>query len=54
MLSVMVGVFIGALTVELLNTTNPGLVTGVKNKAKRAAGEFRAAFEEGYAGEQQA
>lgn len=48
-LGVIVGVFIGAFTMEILRGSQPALLGRVKDKAKRTADEFRLAFAEGYA-----
>jgi hypothetical protein len=48
MLSVIAGVFIGAFALELLNRRRPGLLAAVRDRAARAAGDFRRAFGDGY------
>ena len=46
------GIFIGALTVEVLNRKNPDLTKGIEKKAKNAVDAVVDAFKEGYETEQ--
>lgn len=48
MLSVIAGVFVGAFALELLNRRKPGLLAAVRDRASRAATDFRRAFTDGY------
>jgi hypothetical protein len=45
---VVVGIFVGALTVEILNRTKPGLTRKIERKAKDTVGALVAAFKEGF------
>jgi uncharacterized membrane-anchored protein YhcB (DUF1043 family) len=42
------GIFIGALAVEILNRTKPGLTGELEKKAKNAVDAFVTAFKEGW------
>jgi len=48
MLSVIAGVFVGAFALELLNRRRPGFLAQLRDRASRAARDFRRAFGEGY------
>ena len=48
LLGAMLGVFVGAVLVEILNRTNPGLTKRVEERAKRTVAGFADAFKEGY------
>ena len=45
---VVVGVFVGALTVEVLNRRRPELLERVRDRARRTARGAIEAFQEGY------
>jgi NhaP-type Na+/H+ or K+/H+ antiporter len=47
---VLVGVFLGALVVEVLKRTRPELLAGVEESAKAAASAITGAFQRGYTG----
>ena len=47
---VLVGVFLGALAVEVLKRTRPELLASVEESAKAAASAISSAFQRGYAG----
>ncbi len=42
------GIFIGALAMEILNRTKPGLTKAIEQKAKHAADSFAKGFNEGW------
>ena len=42
------GIFIGALAVEILNQTKPGLTRKLEKKARNAVDAFVTAFKEGW------
>ena len=44
------GIFIGALAMEILNRTKPGLTKGIEEKAKKVADTFAKGFKEGWRG----
>ena len=44
------GIFIGALTMEILNRTKPGLTKAIEDKAKRVADTFTKGFNDGWDG----
>ena len=46
------GIFIGALTVEILNRAKPGLTQGLEEKAQKVANTFVSGFKEGWGGEE--
>jgi hypothetical protein len=48
LLGTILGVFVGAVLVEVLNRTNPGLTKRVEERAKRTVSGFVDAFKEGY------
>ena len=45
------GIFVGALAVEILNRTKPGLTKGLEESAKKVANTFVSGFKEGWGGE---
>lgn len=45
---VVVGIFVGALAVEILHRTEPELVSKIGHKAKKSAGALISAFKEGF------
>ncbi len=49
LIGVSVGIFIGALAVEILNRTKPELTRKIEQKAKNGVDAFVAAFKEGLA-----
>jgi hypothetical protein len=42
------GIFIGALAMEILNRTKPGLTKAIEEKAKQVADTFAKGFKEGW------
>ncbi|HEY3358735.1 MAG TPA: hypothetical protein VGQ83_36140 [Polyangia bacterium] len=48
---VFIGVFLGALAVEVLKRTRPELLEDIEASAKTAAGAIGGAFRRGYAGQ---
>ncbi len=48
---VVLGVFVGAVALEILYRTKPHLIRDIENKAERAVDAFRSAFREGYSSE---
>ncbi len=44
------GIFIGALAMEILSRTNPGLTKGIEEKARKVADTFAKGFNEGWRG----
>ena len=44
------GVFVGALAMEILNRTKPGLTKAIEDKAKHVANTFTKGFKEGWGG----
>jgi uncharacterized membrane-anchored protein YhcB (DUF1043 family) len=48
------GIFIGALAVEILNRTKPGLARELEEKARNALDAFVTAFKEGWGKEDEA
>lgn len=45
---VVLGVFIGAMAVEIINRAKPDLLRDIEDKAEKAVQAFREAFREGY------
>ena len=45
---VIIGVFVGALALEILNRKHPGFVREIEDKAEKTAQAFLEAFREGY------
>ncbi len=50
MIGIIAGVFVGALAVEILNSTNPELTKRLEEKAKKVADTFVTGFKEGWGG----
>jgi gas vesicle protein len=48
LIGVGVGIFIGALTVEILNRKKPELTRKIEQKAKNTVDAFATAFKEGF------
>ena len=48
LIGVVIGIFVGALTVEILNRKKPELTREIEKKAKDAVDAFAAAFKEGF------
>jgi len=46
------GIFVGALAMEILSRTNPGLTKGIEEKAHKVAETFRKGFKEGWGGKE--
>ncbi len=44
------GIFVGALAMEVLNRTKPGLTKRIEDKAKKVADTFTNGFREGWRG----
>jgi hypothetical protein len=44
------GIFLGALAMEILNRTKPGLTKAIEEKAKQVADTFTKGFNDGWAG----
>lgn len=42
------GIFIGALAMEILNRTKPGLTKAIEERAKQVADTFTRGFKEGW------
>jgi hypothetical protein len=42
------GIFIGALAMEILNRTKPGLTKAIEDKARQVANTFASGFREGW------
>ncbi len=45
---VVVGVFVGALALEILSRSRPDLIRGIEERAEKTANAFIDAFSEGY------
>ncbi len=45
---VIIGVFVGALALEVLNRSKPGLIRNIEKKAEDTARAFLDSFKEGY------
>ncbi len=45
---VIIGVFVGALALEILNRKHPGFIKDIEDKAEKTAQAFLEAFKEGY------
>ncbi len=52
LIGVGVGIFIGALAVEILNRTKPELTRKIEKKAKNGVDALVAAFKEGFTAEE--
>lgn len=50
---VVIGVFVGALAVEILSRRQPGLIKGIEDKAEHTAKVFLDSFREGYSSKQE-
>ncbi len=48
LLGAVVGVFVGAFVVEILNRKKPGLTKNIESKAKNTVDAFVSAYKEGY------
>lgn len=49
-----VGIFVGAFTVEILNRKSPNTVKNIEDKASKFAAAIAKAFDDGYRGMQKA
>jgi hypothetical protein len=45
---VVIGVFVGAFALEILNRKHPGFIRHIEDKAEKTAQAFLDAFKEGY------
>jgi hypothetical protein len=45
---VFIGVFVGALAVEVVKRLRPSMITGIEDKAEKTAKSFLDSFKEGY------
>lgn len=48
LMGVLVGVFLGAFALEMLQRKKPGLLARIRERARYAASDFRHAFADGY------